>query len=307
MRIALFPLLAALTIAACSDAPHALSFGDPAAGGSTTNDAGARFGDDGGSFGSPADGDAGGGGDDASVANDAGARGDASAPRGLATVGTLVVLGDSIGDGGGQPPFYYDLLHQDLTTKYGAIGYHRNAQSGSTTSALAGQVDALPATLAGPVVVTITSGGNDMKAALGAILAGADSGPRADMQANVKRALDKLGAPGRFGAGVAVYVFEGNIYDASDGHGDFGQHACNFGQGVPTTPSDGHFADWNLVITNEIAAHAQTLSDMHATFYGHGYHAAPDWYASDCTHPSQIGHDQLRRLFYAKITGQPLP
>lgn len=225
----------------------------------------------------------------------------------LATLGTLVVLGDSIGDGGGQAPFYYDLLRQDLSAKYGSILYKHGAQSGSKTSALAGQIDALPASLPGPVAVTITSGGNDMKASLGAIMLGMDAAPRAQMGQSVKAALDKLLAPGRFGPGVLVYVYEGDIYDASDGHGDFGSHSCAFGQGTPTTPTDTHFADWNASIVAEVTAHGQTHAAMHDLFYGHGYHASPDWYASDCTHPSSLGHDQLRRIFYKAITGSTLP
>ena len=29
--------------------------------------------------------------------------------------------------------------------------------------------------------------------------------------------------------------------------------------------------------------------------------------AADCTHPSTLGHDQLRRLFYFHVTGEMLP
>ncbi len=32
--------------------------------------------------------------------------------------------------------------------------------------------------------------------------------------------------PDRFGSGVSVRVFETNIYDASDGQGNFGANAC---------------------------------------------------------------------------------
>ena len=39
----------------------------------------------------------------------------------------------------------------------------------------------------------------------------------------------------------------------------------------------------------------------------HGYHATPSWYASDCTHPNSLGHDQLRRLVFEHVTGESLP
>lgn len=228
-------------------------------------------------------------------------------PQGLTSLGALVVLGDSISDGGGQSPFYYDMLKNDLGSKYGNIAYHNKAQSGSKTGALVGQIDDLPGTLPGPVAVVITSGGNDMKAALLQIVTGTDGPAKAQMEANVAAALDTLTTPGRFGAGVEVHVFEGNIYDASDGKGDFGSHGCAFGQGMPTIATDPFFDAWNGVIATEIAGHGQVAADMHAHFYGHGYAGSPDWFASDCTHPNALGHDQLRRLFYSKITGEMLP
>lgn len=224
---------------------------------------------------------------------------------GLTTLGTLVVLGDSISDGGGVAPYYYDLLHDQLSAKYGAIQYRHRAESGSKTSALLGQIDGLPGQLPGPIAVTITSGGNDMKAALPLILSGTDAAKRQEMGQNISEALDALLEPGRFGAGVEVHVFEATIYDASDGQGDFGSHGCSFAQGFPAFPTDGYFDAWNGVIDTQLQAHAQPTIDVHALFYGHGYHSTPSWYAGDCTHPSAIGHAQLADHFYAAITGAP--
>ena len=226
---------------------------------------------------------------------------------GLVDVGSLVVLGDSISDGGGQPPFYYDLLRADLEAKYGPIQYKNNAQSGSKTDALLAQAKGLPAQLDGPVVVVITSGGNDMKAALPQILGGLDGPIKAGIAANIDKALAELLAPGRFGPGVDVHVFEGNVYDASDGVGDFGANDCAFGDGYPTIATDPFFQAWNDAIAETVTASGQVAVDMHGWFYGHGYHNPPNWYASDCTHPSTLGHDQLRRLFYEQITGESLP
>lgn len=228
-------------------------------------------------------------------------------PKGLASLKTLVVLGDSISDGGGQSPFYYNLLRTDLEAKYGSLAYYRKAQSGSKTGALVNQIQSLPGSMPGPVAVVITSGGNDMKDALAQVILGLDGPAKATMGANVKAALDLLLTPNKYGPGVEVYVFEGNIYDASDGAGDFGQHNCNFGNGIPAIPTDGFFMGWNQVIADQVNAHGQVQADMHAHFYGHGYKSSPNWYASDCTHPSSVGHDQLRRLFYQKITGEALP
>lgn len=227
-------------------------------------------------------------------------------PMGLDDVGSLVILGDSIGDGGGQGPYYYALLRDDLTAHYGPIEYVNRAQSGSETGALSGQINGLPAQLPGPVVVVITSGGNDMKDDLVAVVAGLDAPLIAQMNANIDGALGQLLAPGRFGAGVDVHVFEGNIYDASDGAGDFGSQDCNFAGGLPAIPSDAFFDRWNEGIRDAVEGRGQTAVDIHGYFYGHGYHASPSWYASDCTHPNSLGHDELRRHLFEQITGESL-
>jgi lysophospholipase L1-like esterase len=225
----------------------------------------------------------------------------------LDDVGTLVVLGDSISDGGGQGPYYYVRLRDDLDAFYGGIDYVNRAQSGSTTAALDDQIGGLPAQLTGPVAVVITSGGNDMKADLVPVITGFDGPLIAQMGANIDAALGMLLAPGRFGPGVEVHVFEGNVYDASDGVGDFGANDCNFGGGLPTFPTDAIFERWNDGIREAVEGRAQVAVDMHEYFYGHGFHASPNWYASDCTHPSSVGHDELHRLFYARITGEVAP
>jgi hypothetical protein len=171
------------------------------------------------------------------IGGSAGAGGGAAGSAALPSVGSLVILGDSIGDGGGVGPFYYDLLKQDLGNKYGSISYQHAAQSGSKTSALKSQISGLPKTLPGPVAVCITSGGNDMKDQLLAIVSGLDGAALAQMGANISEALSILLQPGRFGVGVDVHVFEANIYDASDGQGNFAANNCAFGKGFPALPT----------------------------------------------------------------------
>ncbi|MCC6216840.1 MAG: SGNH/GDSL hydrolase family protein [Polyangiaceae bacterium] len=224
----------------------------------------------------------------------------------LPSLGSLVILGDSIGDGGGQAPYYYDLLRADLQARYGTLQYQRKANSGSKTDDLDDQVQDLPSTLAGPVAVCISSGGNDMKAALAQIVLGTDAVAKATMGNQITQALDLLLAPGRFGPGVSVYVFELNIYDASDGQGNFSQGGCAFGGGLPAIPTDACFASWNAEIASRVNGRGM-LTDLWGHFRDHGYNHPPKWYANDCTHPNSVGHDQLRRLFYWKITGQLLP
>src|SRR6266404_3360361 len=50
-----------------------------------------------------------------------------------ATLGTYIVLGDSISDNGGNAPFFYDTLHADLMKKWPSIMYVHAAVAGAIT------------------------------------------------------------------------------------------------------------------------------------------------------------------------------
>jgi hypothetical protein len=237
----------------------------------------------------------------------AAAGGGGGSAMGLADVGTLVVLGDSIGDGGGQGPYYYDLLKTSLEGFYGhAVKYQNKAESGSKTGALVGQIGNLPKTLVGPVAVAITSGGNDMKDSLVQILSGTDGPARMQMGSNIDAALKALVAPNKFGAGVKVHVYYANIYDASDGKGNFKDGGCVIKLNSPG-PVDGYFKNWNGEISSRVTGNSQTLADLHDKFFNHGFNHPPNWYASDCTHPNTTGHGKVRDLFFKHITGKASP
>lgn len=141
-----------------------------------------------------------------SVRNGNGAEGPIPQLPPLRSVGTLIVLGDSIGDGGGNPPFYYNLLREGLNAKFPGLTYVHKAKSGSSTDNLPVQVDSIAGPLPAPVVVVITSGGNDMRYSAPLIALGQDSSLWPTFRSHIKSALDKLLAPGRFGAGVDVHV-----------------------------------------------------------------------------------------------------
>ncbi|MFO0759054.1 MAG: SGNH/GDSL hydrolase family protein [Byssovorax sp.] len=236
---------------------------------------------------------------------------------------SYVVLGDSISDGGGQGPFFYDLLvtnddnayptwqGKDLKTKFGAgLQVVHNAKGGAVSGNLPGQVSNLPDTLPGPVLVTITIGGNDMQANIFSILQGTDGPKRDKFRMNLAAALGELTKPDRFGPGVEVHVFEADIYDPSDGKGDFSKHGCPAPLSLlPVTPTDTFFANWNGVVDDEVPMHGMSkVSPLHMTFYGHGIGNADDrWFANDCIHPNKKGHNELRRMFWANITGEVVP
>ncbi|CAN5134356.1 SGNH/GDSL hydrolase family protein [soil metagenome] len=229
---------------------------------------------------------------------------------------TYVILGDSISDKGGSGPFFYDLLQKnddakypeykgkDLATRFGTT-VQKASKGGAVSANLSGQVDSLPATLPGPVVATITIGGNDMQAAIGHILQGTDQPDREAFRTNIAKALGKLTAPGRFGAGVEVWVYEANVYDPTDGTGTF--PSCPPPLGIVTAKNaDTIWAAWNQVVAEEVAKIPHGfVPDMHGTFRGHGVvkTGTDRWFAPDCIHPNTDGHSALRGLFWGSVTG----
>jgi lysophospholipase L1-like esterase len=293
-----------------------------ACGGSASSPAGAAPGDDGGST---ADGgsSSSGGGDDGSAPTPPVAVGE--------TFGTYIVLGDSISDRGGKGPFFYDLLHQnddttypawkghDLATKFPGIQYVHAAVAGSITGSygdafttgaplMIDQINGLGHSYPGDVLVTITIGGNDLNFHASDAVLGTDAKDKTTFTANLKAALDALMTPGRLGSGKVV-VLEANIYDASDGKGDWvsGGAMCPK-YNVPSKEDVSVFAAWNQIITDGIAAHdGDHLFDIHSLFDGHGFNnGADDWYFTDCIHPTAKGHNELRREAWRLVTGETM-
>jgi lysophospholipase L1-like esterase len=269
------------------------------------------------------------GGDDASVVNPP-----PPPPPTSAAFGTYIALGDSISDRGGQGPFFYDLLLKndattypawaghDLSTRFPGIQYVHGAVAGSITGPygdvltsgaplMTTQVQGLGHSYPGDVLVTITIGGNDLNFHAGDAVTGLDAPDKQKFTANLKTLLDELTTPGRLGAGKVIIV-EANIYDASDGQGNWqtgGGAACP-PYNVPGSQDVGVFAAWNQIISNGIGATGgiDRLLDLHALFAGHGFNGQDSWYFTDCIHPSQKGHHQLRREAWRLITGEtPAP
>jgi lysophospholipase L1-like esterase len=214
-----------------------------------------------------------------------------------------------------EAPFFYDLLAQnddakwpasaglDLKTKYPGITVVKNSKAGATTNGLITQVDGLPATLEGPVLVTITIGGNDVQSALGSILtSGSDAKQRATFQTNLDNALGKLTAADR----VQVTVLLANVYDPSDGSGNFTYQGTKCPGALGYWPSgnatDPLLGPWEQIMIDTSAKYPQVkLLDLHTRFHGHGVAASPTWFVNDCIHPNAPGHDQVRGLFWDAI------
>jgi lysophospholipase L1-like esterase len=234
---------------------------------------------------------------------------------------TLVILGDSISDRGGQAPYYYDLLVRNDDAKWPAdagldlatlvdpsIVVVKRSQSGSGAQNLAGQIAEIPPVLDGPVAVVMTIGGNDVRRALASILTGgSDASARSLFATDLRDAVGELTTDGRFGQGVDVSVFMTNVYDPSDGTGSFVYAATGrncpglsfFPAGRPTAPI---LDPWEAIFDEVAAAHPRTkLLDLRRNFQGHGVGAADTWFVNDCIHPNATGHDVVRDLFRAAL------
>ncbi len=233
--------------------------------------------------------------------------------------GSYVVLGDSISDVGAGPqtgPFYRDLLYQNddtlypawkgitLKDKFGVTQYVPKAVGGSRTSELALELGTVPAGLATPILVTVTSGGNDMTASLGDILlnptaSAADAQRTAD---NVDAFLQAVEGkyPGQ------VYVLQADVYDPSGDTGNFA--SCPNLIPIDKKVDQATFAQWNGLIHAAIAKHPYAYTaPLHDTFLGHDVHSADNWFYIDCIHPTPKGHHHIRRMFWKLLTGQDGP
>jgi lysophospholipase L1-like esterase len=237
-----------------------------------------------------------------------------------AKIGTYIALGDSISDRGGTGPYFYDLLSADLQAKYPGLTFVHGGQQGAITDVfsdnmpsgaplLKSQIAALGSSYDGDVLITITIGGNDLNAHALAAISNTDAGVRAELDTHLTAELAELTAPGRLGSGK-VYIVAANIYDFTDGQGDFATVMCGPGVNISSTATKTSFGAWNGVIASNITKVGGALYDMYADFTGHGYNN-PDktqlWYDSaSCIHPNALGHDAIRKSIYKIATGDTL-
>ena len=241
-----------------------------------------------------------------------------------AQVGTYIALGDSISDGGGVAPYFYDLLKADLTAKFPGLMYVHGAQKDAITDVysdnqpqgaptLKAQIAALDHNYPGDVVVSISIGGNDLNAHSLQAISNTDAALRAEFDAHLADELGELTTPGRLGSGK-VYIVLANIYDFTDGMGDFATVGCGPGVNISPTAVQTGFNNWNMVLATNIAKAGGALYDMYNDFHGHGYNN-PDktqlWYDASadptvCLLPNAAGHDAIRRSVYKILTGDSL-
>ncbi|MCK6529136.1 SGNH/GDSL hydrolase family protein [Myxococcota bacterium] len=244
----------------------------------------------------------------------------------------VIFLGDSITagvgvSGGGEP--YADLLlqnddegwpegtGQDLATLFPTVTEVIDESFGGalTIDVVNVQIPAVEARLSfpaeGETLVVMTAGGNDAQLAL--VLPENVDIILGNIETNLRTAAEWFLDPARFPDGVWFYAT--NVYEPTDGVGQSAE--CFFGF---------DFADMLPALdggNEQMRGVAEDLGfsmvDMRGHFLGHGFYHddaqnpwydaddSTKWFSSDCIHPNNRGHHELRRLFYHAIDGVPFP
>lgn len=245
----------------------------------------------------------------------------------------LVLMGDSITAGVGASKTnreYRELLQsnadrawpdfteEDLATRFPSVTEVIDVSRGGATTydlrnsqltALAARLGREPAD--GETLVVFTIGGNDAQRALNPL-----EDPEAVIDstlANMEAIIEGLQDPALFAE--APFIYATNIYEPSDGVGQVDDcfYGINYSAALPQLER----------YNTELAAMGDDLGfsvvDLRGHFLGHGFHRknkqsgaydADDptlWFESDCIHPNDRGHHEIRRLFFHAIEGTDLP
>ncbi len=241
----------------------------------------------------------------------------------VANVDHVVFFGDSItaGVGASVPSREYPALMVDndddawpawtngtLASRYPSLGVSvlDVSEGGATTSDLDDQLADLDEELRGTPLqgtglVIATIGGNDAQAALF---------PGADVDGILSRALDNIDRwvgglrnGTRFTGNVEVLIT--NIYEPSDGTGK--TSSCFFG--IDYSDLLGKLDGYNEDLGAWAQAERVGIADLNGHFRGHGFvegRGTDLWFESDCIHPNDTGHHEIRRLLFAALDRDPL-
>ncbi len=247
----------------------------------------------------------------------------------------VVYLGDSIAAGAGATSAsltYTALLSDndvstwaehadfDLATSFPGIEVVDLAVGGATTATLNSQqlpnvTNTLGEVVTGETIFVVVIGGNDMQGAIPTALTQGEAAAEAALDAavgNVEDMLDFLTDSDRFPDGSTVYM--ANVYEPTDAVWQTAD--CFFGLDLSSIAW--LFDQANAEFRATAEAKGVSMIDMRGHFLGHGYYSSDDtidaydaedpslWFVSDCQHPNDRGHHEIRRLFHAAISGHAL-
>lgn len=220
-------------------------------------------------------------------------------------------------------PDYPSYAGHSLRARWPSLAFADVSESGATSadalSNLRGALrGGLPESVPGDVLVLINVGGNDFNDSILNII---DPGRTAAVSAEIRSNLAEMFRLLREryeneGAGKRVVFLVDDLYDPTDGMGSippqFDDGFCEQLQNPLFVGTIRDTALMNLATLNagtaeEVAAQGGHLVPVHDAFLGHGMNATTDrWLDGDCTHPTNGGHDAIRREMWAVLFGERL-
>jgi hypothetical protein len=235
----------------------------------------------------------------------------------ITDVTRVIFLGDSITATPYFPAPWSDRIRDDLTALWGSdLEFQNYAQWGARTEDMIdAQITRIDTSSTKKTLVLFTIGGNDALQVIGSDLT-ATLDHMTNKYANLETIMDFLYEPTNFPGGI--YVVFSDIYDPTDGEGDFTH--CGFGAGLEDWPISDELAGiWTGWVLDMSVEYGADLLRLHHLFAGHGYNntdtsnpyycnmcepdcPCPRWYDITCIHPNGDGHDALAGFFYDIIT-----
>ena len=206
----------------------------------------------------------------------------------------------------------------DLQTRFPALRSISAAKAGATSAALEGQLTGVPANTEGETLVTVAIGGNDFK---NTGLAASGESIAETVITNLRQVVAHFADKSRYGR-VHLLVF--SVIDPTDDTGTIPLLAKVSGGWCQGFKAAGVVLGGQLIaklqiLNDTVAAYVSSVAhhlDLHGAFLGHAFHnddkASPHyeatdptrWLASDCLHPNDRGHHEIRQAIWRRLFGR---
>jgi lysophospholipase L1-like esterase len=213
-------------------------------------------------------------------------------------------------------PDYPAYAAHNLRALYPDVQFVDISHSGDTSSDALARVRgaSLPA-VDGDVLVSLTCGGNDFNDEITVmILRSATEAAAANLQGNYREIFDIIRSRYEDGAaGREVVFLVTNVHDPTGGTGAVPPGLSDGFCGLLSDPrvipvratAIANLEFFNSKIAEVVAELGGYLVDNHAVFFDHGMNAGSEcWIDTDCVHPLDIGHHELRREEWFVLAGE---
>jgi lysophospholipase L1-like esterase len=254
----------------------------------------------------------------------------------LKSLALVLAIGDSVGAGynasglnaqGGQGfarmvhtnhPAWPKCQGKDVHTLFPQAAFQSLADSGDTSADMLKVVQkaldgSLPKSVAGDVLVLVNVGGRDFNDNPTVMVSAPQTEAKAQqLRQNLAKTLTLLRDRYEVGGKKLLAVVDG-IHDPTDGKGTapkgFTKGFCKVLASPLVVPFAStiaaNFAKMNAALQAEAAAQGALYVDLQAAFLGHGMNSGPErWIDDDCVHPTNPGHDLIRRKVWEQLTGK---